>query len=75
MLESSTQDLLPSWGSQVRDLTGQVIRTQDYYFACGGSAEVYRALWVGNGSGCAAEVQIYLVDHQSYVNFGFPSRR
>jgi hypothetical protein len=69
MLESSARDLLPPWGSQVpiisqltRDLTGQVVRTQLYCFACGGSAEVYRALWVGNGSGCAAEVQIYLCD-------------
>jgi hypothetical protein len=29
-----------------RDLTGQVMRTESDYFACGGSADVWKGKWV-----------------------------
>jgi len=44
---------------QVLDFTGQVTRTYLYSFAVGGSADVYKGQWIGNGSNSPREVEFF----------------
>ena len=43
----------------VKDVTGQVVKTETYSFAFGGNSDIWKGLLLENDSGNTTEVQTY----------------